>query len=394
MPVPDDNDMPAILGGPPVFPDGPPAWPAVDPRVCAVLREVATDGSWGRYHGGNCERFAAAFREYLGCEHVELCASGTAAIELALRGLKVTAGREVILAAYDYRAAFRTVQAIGARPVLVDVDPRNCAIDVAALEAAMTDDAAAIIVSHLHGGMADMSRVMEVAERRGVPVIEDACQATGAAIAGRRAGTLGTLGVFSFGGSKLLTAGRGGAVAGHSAREFQRMRLYAFRGNDAYPLSELQAAVLLPQLAQLDERNDCRARRVGLLTEGRHPLPGLNRFENSVADAEPAWYKVGLRYDSAALDGLSRAAFCRAMRADGVACDEGFGAVHRTVSRSRYRSTGLFPGADEAHETVVQIHHPILLQDPSTIAEVRRAVCRVAAYAAEIRAREKGSATE
>jgi len=129
-------------------------------------------------------------------------------------------------------------------------------------------------------------------------------------MAGRRAGTWGDVGVLSFGGSKLLTAGRGGAILTPHADVFQRARLAQNRGNVVCPLSELQAAALLPQLDRLDERNARRRAAVAHLDETLREVPGLTRFRNR-ADGEAGYYKVGYRFDETAF-GTSRAKFVAA----------------------------------------------------------------------------------
>src|SRR5262249_27521235 len=134
------------------------------------------------------------------------------AVELALRALKVGPGDEVVLAAYDYPGNFLSVHAVGAHPVLVDVELGNWNLGPERLAEAIGPATRAVIASHLHGGLVPMREVMEVAAARGVAVVEDAAQAPGAEVQGRKAGTWGDAGVLSFGGSKLLTAGRGGAL--------------------------------------------------------------------------------------------------------------------------------------------------------------------------------------
>src|SRR5690606_8468971 len=136
---------------------------------------------------------------------------------LALRGLKIGPGDEVLLAGYDFAGNFRAIEAVGARPALIDINPATWCLDVDLLESAIGPETRAVIASHLHGGLVPMRRLMQLASARGIAVVEDACQAPGAIIDGRRAGTWGDAGVLSFGGSKLLTAGRGGAVLTQSA---------------------------------------------------------------------------------------------------------------------------------------------------------------------------------
>src|SRR5205814_8009035 len=137
-----------------------------------------------------------------------------------------------------------------------------------------------VIASHLHGGMVPMRDLMALARTHGLQVIEDAAQVPGAVVQGKRAGAWGDAGILSFGGSKLLTAGRGGALITPHSSVHQRAKLWMNRGNQVCPLSELQAAVLLPQLEKLDARNRVRARNVQWLIESLRNVPGLLPFAN------------------------------------------------------------------------------------------------------------------
>lgn len=370
----------ALLGGPAVRPQGPPDWPIPDKDVFRAIRSACLDGSWGKYHGGHVERLEERLAQYHGLAHALTCASGTFAIELALRSLKVGPGDEVILSAYDYPGNFLSVHAIGARPVLVDLDPNNWNLAPERLESAFGPETRAVIVSHLHGGMVPMREVMGIAQARGLQVVEDAAQAPGAMIQGRKAGAWGDVGVLSFGGSKLLCAGRGGAIVTSRADVHQRARTWVNRGNHVCPLSELQAAALLPQLDKLDERNALRARNVLALSEMLHGVPGMRPFVHRCLDSEAAFYKLGFRFDGD-LFGLSRERFTAAVRAEGIALDEGFPALHKGRSPSRYRQCGELTEASRAHEGVVVLHHPVLLGTPSEIEEVALAVRKVHAHA-------------
>lgn len=366
------NRMPSL------FPDGPPVWPQQDDSVVAALHAAAADGSWGKYHGPNTATLLENLRAWSTCPFVELCSSGTAASELALRAFKVGEGDEVILAAYDYAASFKNVLMLGAMPVLVDVDPTSCTIRVDQIEDAITDKTKAVVVSHLHGGVCDMTSVMEIANRHGLSVLEDACQATGATLNGRRLGSFGTLGIISFGGSKLITAGRGGAILGNDEQLFQRMHLHGFRGNTAYPLSELQAAVLVPQLKHLGELNEYRNARVSELREQSEEIPGLHCVAEQ-ANAEQAWYKVGLWIDPNQTT-ISRDDFTAKCRELGVACDRSLHALHTVHSKRRYRTAVPLDGADAVNEYSMQLHHPILLgtsEDISKVASVFRTVASI-----------------
>jgi perosamine synthetase len=380
-----DKALPAILGGEPIRPQGPPQWPIADDAILEAMRQAYLDGSWGRYHGGHVARLERRLGETYRVDHVLTCGSGTFAVELALRALRIERGDEVVMAGYDYGGNFLSVHAVGARPVLVDVDADNWNLSVEHLPAAFGPATRAVLVSHLHGGLVPMREVMEIAGRQGVPVIEDAAQAPGARVQGRRAGTWGDVGILSFGGSKLLTAGRGGAMLTNRADVAQRARLWLQRGNHVCPLSELQAAVLLPQLDQLAQRHARRLRAARLVDEQLRVVPGLRPFRNrALENSEPAYYKLGLQFDAARF-GLERERFVAAMRAEGIAVDEGFRALHVGRSPNRWRGAGPLAEAKRAHEGTVVLHHPVLLGSDTDLEQVLLAALKIHAHAERLR---------
>jgi dTDP-4-amino-4,6-dideoxygalactose transaminase len=374
------TSVPALLGGPAVRPQGPPSWPQPDAAVLRALEAAFHDGSWGRYHGGNADRLERRLCDQFQVGHALLCGSGTFAVELALRSLRVEPGDEVLLAAYDYGGNFLCVHALGAHPVLVDVDPRNWNMSLQCLAAGLGPGVRALVVSHLHGGLVPMRQVMELAAAHGVGVVEDAAQQPGAFVQGRPAGTWGDIGVLSFGGSKLLTAGRGGALLTNRPDVYQRARRWQLRGNLLCPLSELQAAVLLPQLDRLDECNSVRGSNVAWLCEQLRAVPGLRPFANVADVGSPACYKLGFQYDAEAF-GLPRERFVAALRAEGVAFDKGFHGLHVGRSEKRYRAAGPLTESERAHHGVVVLHHPILQGSAADLAEVVDAVHKIHSWA-------------
>lgn len=381
------DSRPALLGGCPVRPQGPPAWPITDDAILQALQTVYRDGSWGKYRGLYVEELEKRLALYHGVSFALTCASGTFAVELALRALKIGPGDEVILAAYDYAGNFLSVHAVGAMPVLADVDPDNWNLDSKRLEAAIGPATRAIIASHLHGGIVPMREVVAIADACGLRVIEDAAQCPGALVQGRRAGTWGDAGILSFGGSKLLSAGRGGALLTRHAAVHQRARLYLNRGNHICPLSELQAAVLLPQLLQLDSRNAHRASNVHGLLAQLQAISGLRPFLNACADSEPGYYKLGFCFDSERF-GLPRERFLAAVRAEGVAFDEGFRAMHVGRSPNRFRKSSDLVVAELAHHGTVVLHHPVLLGTGADLKEVATALEKIHANADRLREHE------
>ena len=375
-----DPSLPALLGGTPVRPDGPPTWPRAEPDSQAILVSLAASCAWGQYHGEHVCALESELAQFHCVPHAITCASGTLAVEAALRALRVGPDDEVVMAAYDYESNFLTIHAISAKPVLIDVSPNNWNLDPNHLIAAITPKTKAIICSHLHGGIVPMKEVMEIARLRNIGVVEDAAQAPGATVQGKPAGSWGDIGVLSFGGSKLLTAGRGGALLFSDPQLHQRVKVWLHRGLQQWaPLSELQAAIVRPQLRKLRQSTLVRWQQVQMLNGAGSVLtsvPGVIPFSNSPADSIPAFYKVGFQYDPA-LFGLPRELFIKALRAEGIAFDSGFKALHIGRSSSRFRAVGTLVHAAAAHERCIVLHHPVLSGESDEVEQVAIAVAKV-----------------
>jgi perosamine synthetase len=414
----------AIDGGVATLPEGPPRWPSDDADVLAALTAAYRDGSWGRYDGPNSAALVAAMRQTLGLDHVSLCSSGTIAVELALRGLRVEAGDEVILTGYDFPGNFRAITAIGALPVLVDVIAGGVTIDCEQLDAARSDKTRAIVVSHLHGNLAPIERIVAWAQQYQIAVVEDACQVPGASLGGKPIGTWGDAATFSFGGSKLLTAGRGGAVVTRLPEVQQRIKIHCEQGNHAFPLSELQAAVLLPQWLKLPQRHEQRRlganrliqqlKALGVVSCHEPSVPllacpavlsdvavdigeststagqassgtpvanrdhsGLRTLFDTDPTHDPAYYKLALWHDPAVFTTRSRDAFVAAVEAEGVAIGAGFrGFAGRGASRCR--KVGELSNSRAAAERLMLVHHPVLLESAEILDRVAAAIGKVA----------------
>jgi dTDP-4-amino-4,6-dideoxygalactose transaminase len=248
------------------------------------------------------------------------------------------------------------------------------------LDAAYTPKTKVLAVSHLHGGIVPMREVMSWAGAHHVRVIEDAAQSPGSMTEGKKAGTWGDVGILSFGGSKLLTAGRGGALLTRNPMIHQRARRHMMRGNLVYPLSELQAAVLLPQLDKLDRRNRQRSQAVSMLKELVSDIPGLKPFSNECRESCPGYYKLGFQFDAERF-GLARDLLVLAMRAEGIAIDPGFRGLHVGRSAKRFRQAGSLRETERAHQGAVILHHPVLLGSRAEVGQVARAFHKIYANA-------------
>ncbi|MCA9166242.1 MAG: aminotransferase class V-fold PLP-dependent enzyme [Planctomycetales bacterium] len=350
-------------------------WPRPLPEVQAALQRAFASGDWGRYAGQECEQLATLLANMHGNQDVHLCSSGTLAVELALRGLGVNAGDEVVLAAYDFPGNFRAIEAIGALPVLVDIQPDGWSYAPEQLERAISPQTVAIIVSHLHGNVAPIAELCATAHRAGVRVVEDACQMPGGSIGGRVLGTFGDASVLSFGGSKLLTAGRGGAVLSHDPLVMQRIRVFAERGNDAFALSELQAAVLPCQLERLALDNQIRQARANYLRSLLIDVAAI-RFSSLPDNSLPSYYKFGFRLNADPQQSemtTARQQLLNRFDERKIPIGAGFrGFVQR--SRRRCRAVSDLIEARRAASDTLLLHHPVLLCPANVIEELAMAI--------------------
>jgi dTDP-4-amino-4,6-dideoxygalactose transaminase len=219
--------------------------------------------------GPEVQRFEQEFAAYCGTEHCVAVNTGTAAIHLALAALSIGPGDEVITVPHTFIATAEAITAVGAKPVFIDINPVSFTMDPSLLEAAITRKTRAIIPVDLYGQVADMDPILEIANRHGVPVIEDACQAHGAEYRGRKAGAFGVAGCFSFyPGKNLGACGEGGAVTTNDADLAQRICLWRDHGSSKryehiFPglnmrMEGIQGGILSVKLKYLDRWNDQR----------------------------------------------------------------------------------------------------------------------------------------
>ena len=270
-------DRLAIHGGTPVRTTPFPSWPVYDESDEAALSKVLRSGRWGM--SDRVDQFEREFAAYHGARFGVTVNSGTAALQVALGAVGVKFGDEVIVPSYTFVATAAAVAAVGGVPIFVDVEEDTYNIDPQGVEEALTDKTVAIIAVHIGGRPADLDALTEIAGHRGIPLIEDACQAHGAAWKGRRVGAIGQIGCFSFQASKNLNCGEGGFIVtddrsladrAWSLHNCGRTRDGAWYEHAAlgfnYRLSEFQAALLSSQLARLSAQTAQRTASAALLT--------------------------------------------------------------------------------------------------------------------------------
>ncbi len=367
--------MLAAHGGPKAVTHPIAPWPGTDNKVESSVLEALRRGEWGLYDGPWTQQLCESLCQQFSCEHSLLTSSGTIAVELALRAAGVRAGDEVMLAAYDFPGNFRAIEAIGAMPVLVDVVSGSWVTGADLICAGVSESTKAILVSHLHGQLVDIPRIRSAIQEkfpdRSIAIVEDACQVPGARCGGIQCGAMGDVSVLSFGGSKLLSAGRGGAVLSNDAAAIQRAKVWSNRGNEAFPLSQLQAAALLPQLNELGERNAVRSLAVKKLIEDVESRCGA-KLTSRIVENESAWYKVPFLLPQT----VDREMAIQLMQAEGVPIDIGFRGFAKRTSR-RCRKVGDLAQATVAAERTLLLHHPALLEPEATRNQIVDGITKV-----------------
>jgi perosamine synthetase len=318
-------------------------WPVVAEQDEAAVLRVLARGRFTAASAGEpeIEGLEHDWARRVGVRRAIAVSNGTAAITLALAALEVGPGDEVVLPALSFIGSALAPLHLLAVPVFADVDPRTFNLDPAALEAAITPRTKAIVVVHLHGLPADLEQITAIAERHGLPVVEDAAQAHGALYQGRAVGSVGAINAFSLNVSKnLATCGEGGLITTDDERLATRaMMLRQFgellksTGERSYVShllgwnnkpNAIQAAYTRSRLASFDQENKVRDENARHLLGRLAELPGLIAPEVP-ADRTHAWHILRFRVDPAAfglgdaLAGAVRAALMRALRAEGVA---------------------------------------------------------------------------
>lgn len=269
------------------------AGPSITKKEVAYVTE-AVENAWYQGAGEFTKKFETAFAGFLGVKYALSLPSCTSAIHLALKGLDIGPGDQVILPDLTWIATAAPIVYVGAEAVFADVDPITWCIDAEAFEAAITKRTKAVIIVHLYGGMPNMDTICEIAEKHGIAIIEDAAGAIGSLWRGRRAGAIGRAGVFSFHGSKTLTTGEGGMLTTNDPDIYARAHKlsnhgrpsgdFMFRSDEIgfkYKMTDLQAAL---GLAQLERANELIARKREIMDWYRDELVDLSGIH---LNAEP-----------------------------------------------------------------------------------------------------------
>lgn len=410
-------DKPALLGGTPVHQGGWPKWPQWDQSWEPEILEVLRSGQWSAAGGsGEVGDFETAYAKLLGAKRCVATASGTTALITALHVMGVDAGDEVIVSPYTFIATYNVVLMHKALPVFADTDPATLTMDPASIESRITERTRAILPVHIYGMPCDMDPINAIAKKHNLAVIEDACQAWLAEYKGRKCGTLGDLGCFSFQNSKHIPSGEGGAVTGNSDELLDRCHAFhncgraygTFKGSGCFSrgtncrMTHYQAAMLRQQIDKLVTDTQRRQENADYLTAGLKEIPGIQPVrlpENSRA----VWHLYAFRYDASQFHGLPRHKFMKALGAEGIPCSGGYSEQYydglldeainsrgfqRLFSAKRlkaYRdSFQELKGNKQVCETTVAVFNTLLLAERSAMDHIIEAVRKIHAHSAAL----------
>lgn len=268
----------------------------------ALLREVISSGTLTATKGSQTPRLEAEFATLTGATHVIACASGSAAVHVAIAAVDPEPGDEIVTTSITDMGALTPILYQGAIPVFADVDPVSGNVTADSIAARLSDRTRAIVVTHLFGRPADMTTIMQLADSRNIPVIEDCAQAYLASHRGQLVGRFGAIGCFSSQQGKHMTTGEGGLVVTDDNALARRMRVFVNKGWPYgepgpdhefialnYRITELQSAVARGQLAKLEDSVQTRITMADRLTKQLAALPGITPPEASQGDIHSYW---------------------------------------------------------------------------------------------------------
>lgn len=409
----------ALTGGKPVRSEKAkwPQWPIHDAGDVALLSAITNSNRWS-YDGQYEWQFAREFSAYHKSKFGLCCANGTVGIQIALEALDIGAFDEVIVPGLTWQATAAAVLDVNAIPILVDVEPDTWCLDLAKTEAAITKKTKAVIVVHLYGCMADMTKLQKLCRDKGLYLIEDCAHQHGAFWKGKGVGTLGDVSSFSFQESKVLSSGEGGFNMCQDRRLFER--LYSLRNcgrgfkedmthaiqSGNYRLTEWQAGILLGGLSRLDEQVKRRDENAQYLNSLLAQIPGILPMRRRKDITQASYFNFTFRLDWNVLQaakGITNnhfsAALQKELHADFQPPYEPLNAcsLYKPHTKPRYHLNAEYwkkidparfklPVCEDAHNVSgVAVHHKYLMGSKKDMDDIATAVKKVVKNIGELK---------
>ena len=313
-------------------------WPLFDESDVDCVADIVKSGKWGNPDcGGEVALFEKEFADFCGTKYALTCVNGSVALRLALIACGVRPGDEVIVPPYTFIATASIVIEANCVPVFVDIDPRTYNLDASRIEEAITSRTKAIIPVHFAGQACEMDEILLLAKKYGIRVIEDACHSHGAEYKGRKLGSIGDAGCFSFQSSKNLTSGEGGMVVTNDDQLYQMMNSlrnvgrveggawyeHHFAGCN-YRITQLQAVLLSSQLSRLAEQTKIRHDNGTYLNALLTRIEGITPLTRGLGETIHSYHIYIFKYDKTKFNGLSKVDFAKLLAAEGVPCFMGY----------------------------------------------------------------------
>jgi perosamine synthetase len=305
--------------------------------------------------GPQMEAFEDAMAKYIGTSHAVAVSSGTAGLHLCIKALGIGEGDEVIVPSFTFIAAANVIRYERAQPVFVDIDANSLNMSPAAIEQAITAKTRAILVVHTFGRPAEMTAIMDIASRHGLLVIEDACEAIGAAYQGRMAGSFGDAAVFAFYPNKQITTGEGGTVVTRRPELATHIRALRNQGRyDStdwlqhadlgynYRLSEINCALGLAQLKRIEPILQQREKVARQYQQSLAEISELLLPTIDVPDVRISWFVYVVRLHAAFTE-AARDSIIATLTSAGIGCARYFAPIHLQPSYSAWRTSAALP---------------------------------------------------
>jgi len=404
----------ALKGGRPVRVKRWPSWPIYDEHEIRALEDVVRS----RYWGGGVARsgpweaeFEGRFARYHGCKYGVCVSNGTVALHVALLAAGIGPEDEVIVPDLTFWATGSAVLMTGATPIVVDVDPETCCLDVCKAEEAVTDKTKAIIPVYNYGTAPDMDRLVKLAKDHGLIMIEDCARGHGFMWGDKPAGSIGDMGCFSFQQGKFMTAGEGGIIITnskmyeercHSIKDCGRVREgYKYSGEVLnwfnYRMTQFQAAILLAQLDRFEEQLKTRQRNSEYLSKRLMEIDGITpvKVDHRLTRHQP--WPYAFKYDSSLFRNAPLERLIEALNAEGVPCWRTEPPLHESLKplkgtrayklyvEERDKAKERFPVSVKAyHEELVELPQNIFLATEKDMDDIAEAIIKIQKYADEL----------